>query len=264
MNRVTKVIALSVMLGVAAASCAAERPATPVPSAPAPASPVSSAVAPPADSIDAAMAHRVDVHVTPLPDTMLVRMLRQGGLVLAFRHANTDMSQQDSDVSNLANRSAQRNLNEAGRANATNVGRTIAALGIPIEEVRASPFWRCRDTATLAFGRCDTTSALYSKGPEFRRARWILLSTPPALGKNDVIVTHQDALMPLTTLKRDELREADALILEPRGPAKGFHVVARLGPADWKRLADAVGVRVPGLIPVPEVSAAADSVSSKR
>jgi len=220
-------------------------------------------LAAPTDSIDAAMSHRVDVHFTPLPDTMLVRMLRGGGLILAFRHANTDMSQQDSDVSNLANRAMQRNLNDAGRANATNVGRAIAALGIPIGAVRSSPFWRCRDTATLAFGRCDTTSALYSKGPAFRRARWLLLTKAPALARNDVLVTHQDALLPLTTLKRDELRESEALVVEPRGPTRGFHVVARLGPADWLRLAHSAGVVVTGLVPVPNQIAAPDSTRSK-
>jgi len=216
----------------------------------------------PGDSIDAAMAHRVDVHFTPVPDTMLVRMLRGGGLVFAFRHANTDMSQQDSDVSNLANRATQRNLTDLGRANATNMGRAIAALGIPIGAVRSSPFWRCRDTATLAFGRCDTTSALYSKGPVFKRARWVLLATAPLPGKNDVLITHQDALLPLTTLKRDELQEAEALIVEPRGPTRGFHVIAHVGPADWLRLARSAGVTVTGLVPVP--TAAADSTKSKR
>jgi len=274
MERRIVTVGVALFLVVSAASCAShsaersEHSATSSTSAQAAAAAtdpaVSAAADAPDDSIDAAMAHRVDVHFTQLPDTMLVRMLRQGGFILAFRHANTDMSQQDSDVSNLANRSTQRNLTDLGRANATNIGRAIAALGIPIGVVRSSPFWRCRDTATLAFGRCDTTSALYQKGPTFKRARWILLTTPPRPAMNDVVVTHQDALMPLTTLKRDELREAEALIVEPRGPTKGFFAIAHLGPADWQRLAAAAGVTVTGLVPVPEQPAPADSVSPKR
>jgi len=265
--RVAAAVAVGFWLCASATGARAAEPSRPTePSRaaePAPADSFHAASAVPGDSIDAAMSRRVDVHFTPLPDTMLVRMLRQGGLVLAFRHANTDMSQQDSDVWNLANRATQRNLTETGRANATNVGRAIGALGIPIGVVRSSPFWRCRDTATLAFGRCDTTSALYSKGPAFKRARWILLTTAPAPGRNDVLVTHQDALLPLTTLKRDELQESEALIVEPRGPTRGFHVIAHVGPADWLRLARSAGVTVTGLVPVP-TPAAADSTSPKR
>jgi hypothetical protein len=107
--------------------------------------------------------------------------------------------------------------------------------------------WRCRDTATLLFGRCDTTSALLVKSREFRRVRWGLMSTPPAQGSNNVLVTHQDALLPITTLARDQLKEGQALIAEPLGPGRGFRVVAQLAPADWLRLARSAGAEVTGL-----------------
>jgi len=182
-------------------------------------------------------------------------MLRGGGYILAFRHGATNWNERDRDVLDYADRSAQRNLSETGRALMTNVGKAIAALGIPIGEVHASPFWRCRDTATLAFGRCDTTSALFVKSREYRRIRWNLLSTAPAKGTNNVVVAHQDALMPITTLARDQLKECEALVVEPLGPEKGFRVVAQLGPDDWLRLAGAAGVEVKGLVTVPAAPA---------
>jgi hypothetical protein len=194
---------------------------------------------------------RAAVDFTAPSDTALVRMLRGGGYILAFRHGATNWDERDRDVLDYADRSGQRNLSVRGRALMTNAGKAIAALGLPIGRVRASPLWRCRDTATLAFGRCDTTSALFLKGREFRRERWTLMSTPPAPGTDDVIVTHQDAIMPITTLKRDELKEGDALVVKPMGPDRGFQVVAQLSPTDWLRLAGAAGARVTGIVPVP-------------
>ncbi len=187
---------------------------------------------------------RVDIHFTASADTALVRMLRGGGYILAFRHGSTDWNQRDSDVLNYADRSTQRNLSDRGRADATNIGKAIAALGIPIGEVRSSPFWRCRDTAVLAFGRADTTSALFTKSHTYRRLRWSMLSTPPRKGTNTVFVTHQDALMPLTTLARDQLKEGDALVIEPLGKG-GFRAVAQLAPGDWDRLVHAAAGKSP-------------------
>jgi phosphohistidine phosphatase SixA len=178
-------------------------------------------------------------------------MLRGGGYILAFRHGATNWNERDQDVLHYADRAGQRNLSETGRGLVTNLGKAIAALGIPIGDVHASPMWRCRDTATLAFGRCDTTSALFVKSREYRRIRWGLMSTAPAKGKNDVVVTHQDALIPITTLARDQLKEGEALVVKPLGIERGFRVVAQLAPMDWLRLAGAVGVEVRGYIAVP-------------
>jgi hypothetical protein len=201
--------------------------------------------------LTAADTARVSVDFTAPADTALVRLLRGGGYILAFRHGATNWNERDRDVLDYADRSGQRNLSPRGRALMTNVGKAIAALGIPIGRVHASPLWRCRDTATLAFGRCDTTSALFLKGREHRRERWALLSTPPAPGTNDVVVTHQDALMPLTTLKRDQLKEGDVLVLRPLGPDRGFEVVTQIIPTGWIRIARAAGAEAAGMVPEP-------------
>jgi phosphohistidine phosphatase SixA len=173
----------------------------------------------------------------PGPDSTTVAALRKGDLVLVFRHAQTDWGQRDADVANFADRSAQRNLSAAGDSMAARVGRAIRKLEIPIGEVLASPMWRCRDTATLAFGHCDTTITLFRRSAMDRAARVAYLGTPITDGKNLVLVTHQDVLIPIITgLKREELKEGDAFVVRPQGDGK-FDILAQVTPDDWERLA---------------------------
>lgn len=80
----------------------------------------------------------------------LIAALRAGGVVAVLRHAITDRAQVD--TGDLANRAGQRNLSAEGRAQAAAIGRAVAALRIPLGEVLASPVFRARDTAELAFG----------------------------------------------------------------------------------------------------------------
>jgi hypothetical protein len=68
----------------------------------------------------------------------LAEELKAGGHTLLCRHAITDPEATDSGPA----REQQRNLNEAGRAQARRMGPSIAAAGIPVGDVRASPMWR--------------------------------------------------------------------------------------------------------------------------
>lgn len=173
------------------------------------------------------------VHYHP-PDSNLMAALKRGGYILVFRHGKTDWAQRDADLVNFGERATQRNLSEQGRKESGETGKAIAGLHIPIGTVLASPMWRCRDTAELAFGHADTTSDWFQKGAKRRDARLRWLSTPPAPGKNLAIVTHQDVLLPITKLRRDELGEGEALIVKPLGNG-AFEVLAQVAPADWIR-----------------------------
>ncbi|HYQ96418.1 MAG TPA: histidine phosphatase family protein [Candidatus Eisenbacteria bacterium] len=186
-------------------------------------------------------------------DSTLVGELSRGGFILFFRHAMTNWNERDAtEGGNLANRAGQRNLSEEGQRESAGIGVAIKALEIPIERVLASPMWRCRDTAQFAFGAYDTTGLLFWKSPTFREARITMLSTPPAAGKNLVLVGHQDQLIPIIPgLRRDQLKEGDALVIQPMGKGK-YRVVTQITPADWARLA--------GVAPPPTIeSAPADS-----
>ncbi|HEX3111991.1 MAG TPA: histidine phosphatase family protein [Candidatus Eisenbacteria bacterium] len=177
--------------------------------------------------------------VFPRPKADLPAKLRDGGYVLVFRHSITDWSQRDADVTNFEDRATQRNLSAEGVATAKAIGQSIAALKIPIGRVIASPMWRCRDTAQLAFGRHEVSNDLFQRGGQSRAVRVELMSTPTEKGKNLVLVTHQDVIIPIVAgLARDQLKEGEALIVKPLGDKK-FEVVAQIGPEDWARLAAA-------------------------
>ena len=180
----------------------------------------------------------------------LVKDLKKGGLVIFFRHAATDWGQKDVSYQDLEDRSGQRNLSEAGKADAASIGKAFASLGIPIDSIFVSPMWRCRDTAQIAFGRYEMRKELFGKVPQQpgqaeaaseeraqnRAVRIQMLSVPPTPGMNRVLVGQQDPMLPIIPgLHRDELREGDALVIKPLGAGK-FQIVAQVTPADWARL----------------------------
>jgi cobalt-zinc-cadmium resistance protein CzcA len=64
----------------------------------------------------------------------LVSALRQGGLVIYFRHADTGPAYQEQGV-DLKRCDSQRNLNDKGRNEARQIGAQFKRLGIPVGEV---------------------------------------------------------------------------------------------------------------------------------
>jgi phosphohistidine phosphatase SixA len=166
------------------------------------------------------------------PSDPLVDRMRDGGLVLLFRHAATDSS---ADMTaDLGDCSRQRNLDGVGKRQARVIGRAIRRLGIPVDAVLASPFCRTMDTARLAFGRARSSDALLSPDfapdsprPPLRR----LLMKPPAHGTNTVLVSHEAAIDSATGAT---IEEGDALVIEPG--REGGDVLRRLKPSDWAAL----------------------------
>lgn len=213
-------------------------------SAPEPAHPDSSMQAAAPDSTERASGP-IDF---PGPDSTLVPNLRDGGFIIVFRHCATEWDQRDTDAENFEDRSTQRNLSKLGEEQATGIGNAIRKLDIPIVAVLTSPMWRCRDTGRLAFGQEQPSVELFRRGPEYKAARIVLMSTELDAGMNLVLVTHQDLLLPIVDgLKRDYLREGDCLVIRPFGEGK-FDVVAKVTPENWAKLA---GLPPPPKIPPP-------------
>jgi phosphohistidine phosphatase SixA len=156
----------------------------------------------------------------------LLAALREGGFVIYFRHARTDFSQDDTDLSDLSNCATQRNLSAEGRDQARRIGEAIAALGIPVGEVLSSELCRTRETAELAFGQAtpmlDLTSfgTAGSEAEEQERAAALrrLLATPPARGTNTVLVGH---LFNIQAAAGIGLAEGEAAILSPAATMEG-------------------------------------------
>jgi hypothetical protein len=88
-------------------------------------------------------------------------LLRQGGVVIAFRHALAPGTF-DPPGFQPGVCSTQRNLSEEGRAQARRIGEWFKATGLQPARVRSSPWCRCLDTATLAFGAAEPWAALGS------------------------------------------------------------------------------------------------------
>jgi len=72
-----------------------------------------------------------------------------------MRHATTDPGIGDPPGFRLGARSTQRNLSKAGRSEARRIGDAFAKRSIPIGEVRSSRWYRCLETARLAFQRVE-------------------------------------------------------------------------------------------------------------
>jgi hypothetical protein len=68
--------------------------------------------------------------VAGVGDPKLVEDLRKGGMVIFFRHAATDWSQRDVSYDDFENRAGQRNLSEAGKADAATIGKAFQTLAI--------------------------------------------------------------------------------------------------------------------------------------
>jgi len=99
-------------------------------------------------------------------------LLRQGGIVVAFRHALAPGTF-DPPGFRLGVCSTQRNLSDEGRTQARRIGAWFKARELRPAAVRSSPWCRCLETAELAFGRAEAWPALGSPraGSEETNAR---------------------------------------------------------------------------------------------
>jgi phosphohistidine phosphatase SixA len=164
--------------------------------------------------------------------------LLRGGYVLYFRHAATDFGQSDERMTGFEDCARQRNLTDAGRADARAIGAQIRRLQVPIADVLASPFCRTRETAELIFGRARVDlrvrggPALPDDAQRYADLR-ALLTTPLRTGANLAIVSHGNPLRALAG--PPYLEEGEAAVIEPRG-ADGFRIVAKIRPGAWSAL----------------------------
>ena len=164
-----------------------------------------------------------------------VDALRHGGYVLYFRHALTDQEEQDRDAPELADCKLQRNLSEAGRDQAREIGRNIERLVLPIGIALASPYCRTRDTAGYAFGHYSVNRDLAQftindTGSEGRiTALRRILATVPAAGTDTVLVSHVNNFLAIGGVT---LAEGEALLLVPDG-SESFTIAGRIKPDEW-------------------------------
>ena len=137
-------------------------------------------------------------------DAAAIALMRQGGAVLALRHALAPGTY-DPPGFTLGQCSTQRNLSDEGRAQARQIGTRFKALGLQAARVRSSPWCRCVDTAELAFGAVDRWTALGSprgfgeatNDDHLSQMRKALAEVTAQPGRLEVWVTHNFVLSAL-------------------------------------------------------------------
>lgn len=160
------------------------------------------------------------------------RLLRAGGLVVLMRHGATEPGFGDPKGYRLDDCATQRNLSEAGRGHARRVGERFRAERVPIAQVLTSPWCRCRETATLAFGGAEDWEPLSSffdfpdRSPDYServRRRIAGYGRRPPAG-NVVMVTHN---VNIAALARHSVAPGEMVLMRPDGCC-GARRVARL------------------------------------
>lgn len=171
----------------------------------------------------------------------LASALARGGYVIYFRHADTGPALLEQGV-DLKRCETQRNLNDNGREEAKLIGAQFRRLKIPVGEVLASEFCRCRESADLAFGRhkleplLTGVSRSSEAAPRHEQAIAALkkmLAATPAPGTNTVLVSHGFNLWDAEGFHLGT--QGESAIYMPDGKG-GYALVARLLPREWAEL----------------------------
>jgi phosphohistidine phosphatase SixA len=176
----------------------------------------------------------------PSPNA-LVASLRQGGYVLVMRHASSPREAPDKQVANPDNTKMERQLDEAGRAGATAMGKAMRDLKIPIGEVLSSPTYRALETARLAqLANVRSHVELGDRGQSMQGVTeadgaWLrerAMRLPK--GTNTIIVTH----MPNISRAFPDwgaVTDGEVVVLGPDGKG-GTRAAGRIKIEEWSRL----------------------------
>lgn len=173
----------------------------------------------------------------------LIKQLQDGGLVIYFRHAQTEKDYADQVTADPNNGSTQRVLSEKGWQQAKGIGKAFRKLKIPVGNVISSQYFRAWQTADLAFGKYQKDAALNFEPAEDYTAEQMelmrvkvmpLVTTKPASGANTILVGHDDPFEAVSGIYPEP--QGVAYVLKPNGK-DGFTILARLVSEDWNVLA---------------------------
>jgi len=179
--------------------------------------------------------------------TSLVSSLKGGGHVIVFRHVATDDSQKDIYPFRFDDMSAQRQLSEAGREMARQLGAAIKRLGVPIGEVYTSRLNRAVETGRLVTGKdtspvdeltdsgAGSTSAMANpegKNAKVGRVFRDLVNTTPKTGLNTLVITHKTNIADAFGKDFADVREGEALVFAPSASGPSV-LVARVQAGEW-------------------------------
>lgn len=142
--------------------------------------------------------------------------LREGGCVLLLRHAQTVPGIGDPPEFQLGRCETQRNLSDAGRAQARRMGDWLRRRQLVPMAVRSSAWCRCIDTAHIALGTHQVWPPLNSTfgdrldQPDATASLRAALQTIPS-GQFELWVTHQ---VVVTGLTREVPRMGEGFVVD--------------------------------------------------
>ena len=175
-----------------------------------------------------------------------INALRQGGYVIVFRHGASRQDQADTDPLNPSNVSQQRQLTDAGRAKAKEIGEAFRKLRIPVGQVHTSVFNRAVENGKLMNLGEVTPSLDIAEGglvvtptENNRRAQALrrLATTVPPAGTSTVVITHKPNLLDAFGKDWFDVREGEASVFQPDGG--GYKLIVRVQADEWSKLAQA-------------------------
>lgn len=123
----------------------------------------------------------------PVDDKTLATALRAGGFVILVRHGATFADQADTDPLNLDNISAQRNLNDSGKALARAFGGALRQAGVPVGKVYTSKFNRAYETATNCAQSLNRFYFLYIQRPLWYRRQTVPQTRRPVIDRLGIV-----------------------------------------------------------------------------
>jgi len=161
-----------------------------------------------------------------------------GGFVLFFRHTSRDpIDPTDLDLNN-GECGPGSDLNAKGVNEATAIGAKFKALNIGVDKVYPSLTCRNIHMANLAFGFFTEAkkelAGVYWDGvhAELIAALQALISTPPARGKNTVLLGHMGMIKEIYIGVELELAVGDAAVFLPLGKG-GYELVGHIKKEKW-------------------------------
>jgi phosphohistidine phosphatase SixA len=183
----------------------------------------------------------------------LMPELKQGGYVLVVRHVATDDSQKDVYPFMFDDMKTQRQLSEEGRKVAREMGDAMKALGVRLGEVYTSQLNRARETGSLISGKggnpvseltdsgAGSASAMANPSGSNSKvgiAIRSLVNKIPAVGTNNLVVTHKTNIADAFGKSLSDIKEGEALVYKPDTPGLP-KFVGRIRPEEWAAEASA-------------------------
>ena len=162
-------------------------------------------------------------------DEALLKKLKAGGYVLLLRHAATEAGLGDPPNFLIGDCKTQRNLSDAGREEARQLGRLLKFRAINLAPIRSSQWCRCLETARLAFGEEPQSWPLLNSLNAQPDKEFDLADEVSALAAkvkppyNAVLVTHNFNIRALTGFSP---KEAELIVVRASGGK--LEVVGRL------------------------------------